>query len=65
MIRSTGTAPALDTLDLCCGGKKCPMLTDVGDEIVVSDPVQTPAQIRIAKDDVPRVIAWLKSRTEP
>ena len=52
-----------DTLDLCCGGKKCPVLRDDGTEIVVTDPTKGPDEIRFAKSDVPEIIAWLQGRT--
>ena len=60
----TPAAPC-DTLDLCCGGKKCPTLTDDGDAIVIDDADQSPLPIRIAKSDVPRVLAWLALRASP
>jgi len=56
------TSPAPHTLDLCCGGKRCPVLTDDGEAIVIEDAAQSPTPIRIAKADVPRVLAWLASR---
>lgn len=51
-----------DTLDLCCGGKKCPEFRDAGDEIVVTDLAKGPDEIRFAKTDVPRIIEWLAAR---
>lgn len=30
-----------NTLDMCCGGKKCPVVTLNGDEMVVTDNGQT------------------------
>ena len=48
-----------DVLDLCCGGKKCPVLRDDGDTIVIADVDQVDGEIRLAKTDLPRVLAWL------
>lgn len=52
-----------DVLDLCCGGKKCPVLMDEGDAIVIADADQVDGEIRIAKRDLPRVRAWLATRS--
>ena len=60
MLNPSPTDPR--TLDLCCGGKRCPVLTDDGEGIVIEDAAQSPAPIRIAKADVPRVLAWLAAR---
>ena len=49
-------------LDLCCGKKTCPILRDEGDAIVVADPHVDAAPVRIAKADLPAVIAWLERR---
>ena len=51
-----------DVLDLCCGGKKCPVLRDEGDAIVIADTDQAGGEIRLAKTDLPRVLAWLSKR---
>lgn len=52
-----------DVLDLCCGGRKCPTLRDDGDAIVIADADQVDGEIRLAKSDVPRVLAWLSKHT--
>ena len=52
-----------DVLDLCCGGRKCPVLTDEGDAISIADADQVDGPIRIAKTDLPRVLAWLATRS--
>ena len=52
-----------DVLDLCCGGKKCPVLRDEGDTIAIADADQVEGQIRLAKTDLPRVLAWLSKRS--
>lgn len=55
---------SFETLDLCCGGKKCPVFRDEGDSIVVEDLEQSAMPIRFAKSDVARVLAWLEARLE-
>ena len=52
-----------DVLDLCCGGRKCPVLRDEGDMIVISDVDQSDGSIRLMKTDLPRVLAWLSMRS--
>ena len=61
-VMTTRIPETPETLDLCCGGKKCPTLRDAGDEIVATDPTKGPGEIRFAKTDVPRIIAWLQGR---
>lgn len=55
--------PGDDVLDLCCGGKKCPVLRDEGDAIVIADADQVDGEIRLSKTDLPRVLAWLEKRS--
>ena len=52
-----------DVLDLCCGGKKCPVLRDDGDTIAFMDHDQVEGEIRLSKTDLPRVLAWLAKRS--
>ena len=52
-----------DVLDLCCGGKRCPVMRDEGDTIAIADPDQVDGEIRLAKTDLPRVLAWLSKRS--
>ena len=52
-----------DVLDLCCGGKKCPVFRDDGDSVVIADTDQVEGEIRLAKTDLPRVLAWLSKRS--
>ena len=52
-----------DVLDLCCGGRKCPMLRDEGDMIVITDADQSDGAVRLMKTDLPRVLAWLSARS--
>lgn len=55
--------PSSSTLDLCCGGKKCPTLTDEGDTIVIADAEQSTAAIRFDKHtDGPKILVWLQDR---
>lgn len=53
-----------DVLDLCCGGKRCPILRDEGDTILATDPDNGTSSVRFAKTDLPRIIAWLESRAD-
>lgn len=55
--------PGSAVLDLCCGGKKCPVLRDEGDTIVIADREQADGEIRFDKAiDGPRILAWLQAR---
>ena len=50
-------------LDFCCGGKKkCPKLTDDGDGFVLSDVDQSPAPIRLTREQGASVMVWLERR---
>ena len=51
-----------DVLDLCCGGRKCPVLIDDGDTIVIRDADQVEGEIRVAKTDLARIVPWLAQR---
>lgn len=54
-----------EILDMCCGGKKkCPVLhvdhSDAGDgDIVIADLDQSPAPIRLTREQAMQVHAWL------
>lgn len=52
-----------DVLDLCCGGRKCPVMKDEGDVITIADADQVDGEIRLSKTDLPRVLAWLSKRS--
>ena len=60
MSDPTRASAPLEPLDLCCGGRKCPVLHDEGDFVVIMDVEQSSEAIRIAKSDVPRVVAWFQ-----
>ena len=51
-----------DVLDLCCGGKKCPVLIDDGDAIVIRDADQIDGEIRLSKEHLASIIPWLSKR---
>ena len=51
-----------ETLDLCCGGKKCPTLRDEGDSFVIADLEQSEQPIRLTREQAARVMSWLEGR---
>lgn len=51
-----------DTLDLCCGGKKCPVFRDGGAIISIADVEAGATPVVLDKADLPRIIAWLTSK---
>lgn len=51
------------TLDLCCGGKKCPIIEDRGDTFVISDPDSDGSPIIVlSKEQAARTQEWLAAR---
>lgn len=49
-----------DVLDLCCGGKKCPVLRREGESIVIEDSDQAAGGIRLTREQVSEIVPWLK-----
>ena len=57
------SALAAPVLDLCCGGKKCPVLTDVADGgVAIADPDQTDKPIRLTAEQLAAIVPWLAAR---
>lgn len=57
--------PAPETLDLCCGGKKCPVLRDLGaDGFEIADVDQTDKPIRITREQALLIAPWMVQRLE-
>lgn len=54
--------PSDDILDLCCGGKKCPVVRDEGDAFVIVDADQSPAPICLTPEQAASVAGWLTAR---
>ena len=50
------------TLDLCCGGKKCPVLRDEGSTFVIEDPDQSDKPIRVTREQAEQILNWLDLR---
>ena len=58
--------PVTDTLDLCCGGKKCPVLRDLGpDGFEIVDLDQADRPIRLTREQAALVAPWMVQRLEP
>ena len=60
----TLTPPAVpDTLDFCCGGKKCPVLRDLGPEgFEIVDTDQTADPIRLTREQAAALAPWILQR---
>ena len=64
MLKSSALVPET-TLDLCCGGKKCPVIRDLGDAgFVIEDPDQTDRPIRLTRAQAAVVAPWLTLRLD-
>lgn len=59
MLKPSASVP--ESLDLCCGGKKCPQFRVEGSAIVVTDPAVGPDIIRFEKDRIPEIVAFLQA----
>lgn len=62
-LKSSALVP--DTLDFCCGGKRCPKITDLGvDGLLIEDPDQSAQPIRLTREQAVAFAPWLALRLE-
>lgn len=60
------TPPVPEVLDFCCGGKKCPVVRDLGaDGFEIADADQSAHPIRLTREQAAVLAPWMVQRLVP